>query len=230
VSQFESDQPNPYASPQGGAAGETPPYLQGPEKPKSRSGLWLLFGAGAVLGMCCICGGILGYFASTGEVENIQSSVATPGQVELGETFDMVVEVTNTANEPQEFVDLDIDLTLLEGFRVVSVDPQPSGDETVLGMRTMAMNLDLPPSQPVAVTVSLEATAVGTFAGDVDVCINNQWAYVAHPQHIVVAAPGGANGAPATSEPIEVPDDFDVPLPPSGDPTEPPTDSASPEP
>ena len=100
----------------------------------------------------------------------LDASLSVPPEASLGATITMVVTTTNTHTKAIKLDSIDVGDTFLEGFRVLSVDPEPSDTMRVFGMRTWFFGERVEPGDSLDVRFALEAVMEGHFSGDVDVC------------------------------------------------------------
>ena len=152
----------------------------------------ILIGCGAIIvlaGMAVAGLVALGIWATPDDVE---IAVEAPTFVAVGEQFQIVARMTNTAAEPQSLYSLDIADRYLEGVAIEAARPRFTDSYHVPIDNTWSYTFDLEVGPGEEVVVVLDATAVrpGDFQGDVDFCINNGLSFVSHPLRIVVQ-PGG---------------------------------------
>ena len=96
-----------------------------------------------------------------------------PGFVKLDEEFDLVLLIRNLEEQdPIELYSVDVDVTFLEGFEVLSIEPEPTGTEA-LGewyQKRWLFQTPLKAGDSLTVTFRLKAARVGHYVGDIDVC------------------------------------------------------------
>lgn len=136
--------------------------------------LWAAIG----IGVCCcisIAGivGLLAYFGRT--PENITVQYDMPTVVKNGQTFDLVLEVTNTGSETVTVSDIDLDEafggSILDGCVVLETEPNMERDYSVEGFKTFHYNQTIPPGTTETITFHLQATTVGEFGGSIGLYI-----------------------------------------------------------
>ncbi len=104
--------------------------------------------------------------------EGVAVSVDAPLEVGVGDTFDLVVTVTNQReSDVLHMSDLDIADEYLAGFVVVSVDPVEKSNMHVPLDNSMSYTFDeeIPRGESKSFTFHLRAQEPGVFRGDVDV-------------------------------------------------------------
>ncbi|OQY27244.1 MAG: hypothetical protein B6I38_10325 [Anaerolineaceae bacterium 4572_5.1] len=142
--------------------------------------LWL--GAGCVV-VCVMLGIALlvlgGAFVNWAmeEPENITVDMTLPVEVAKGDEFVMEVQVTNSANEPQELNSIDIDVSYLDGVIINRTEPiysDFSEIEFVKSFHSYFFGNDIPANSSFIVKFYMTALKPGDFSGSVDVCINSE--------------------------------------------------------
>jgi hypothetical protein len=107
------------------------------------------------------------------DVEGVAVSVDVPLDVKVGESFEMLVQVTNQRPAKDlTLSDIDIADEYIESFAVISTDP-PSKSVTHIPLdNSMSHTFDLtiPPGETQVFTFHLRAEKPGFYRGDVDVC------------------------------------------------------------
>lgn len=106
------------------------------------------------------------------DLEGAAVSVDGPIDVQVGDTFDLVVTVRNERpGKPIRLSDIDFSEGYLAGFTVVSTDPIPKSTmhNAIVDTRSFTFNADIPPGGSAAFSFSLRAERPGVFRGDVDV-------------------------------------------------------------
>lgn len=96
--------------------------------------------------------------------------VEAPAVVDVGETLDLVVEVSNPTDTAIELGSIDIYHSLLEGFQVLSLDPLPVDEGSSDEYRTAWWEETLSPGGDFRYQLELRAVKAGTWTGDVDAC------------------------------------------------------------
>ena len=133
---------------------------------------------GAVsIALALACGG--GSSSIGSGVDDFHATVDMPGQVSNGETFDLVVTVFNTAPQEQTLYSLDLADEFMAGTDVVGSDPPY--------LSTMHVPIDntesyeymkpIPSGGSTTVTLTMLATDAGSWAGEVDVCVDGNARY-----------------------------------------------------
>ncbi len=146
-------------------------------------GLLIGLGIGCLVLLACaavvIVGGALTGLLTVGAVESaisppseVDLGVIVPAQAEVGESFNILVRVNNSAGETQVLDSIDIELSYLEGVRIESTDPPYSDTFEVFGYQSFTLLQDIPPGGEVEVQFQATAVAAGNYRGDIDICIN----------------------------------------------------------
>ena len=112
--------------------------------------------------------------------QNVEISVEAPTTVEVGERFEILARMRNTATSTQILIDLDIADEYLEGVVIESMEPAFSDVFHVPLDDTMSYSLDLPvpAGDEVIVTLHVLAAKTGDFSGDFDFCIGSETSFL----------------------------------------------------
>lgn len=145
----------------------------------SNGSKWWIWVA-VVVGVCCcltIAGtiGLLAYFGQ--EPENVLLDYSMPSVVTNGETFDLVLRVTNAGTETITVGDVDLDEafggSILDGSVVLETEPNMERDYSVAGLKTFYYNQPIQPGETKTITFHLQATAVGEFGGSIGIYVGD---------------------------------------------------------
>jgi hypothetical protein len=140
---------------------------------------WWLWIAIVVGSCCCLTiAGFVGLFVYFGRTpENVSVQYEMPTVVKNGQTFDMVLKITNTGSEAVTVNDIDLDEafggSFLDGCIVLETEPFMERDYSIEGFKTFHYNQPIPPGESRTVTFHLQATTVGEFGGSVGVYVGN---------------------------------------------------------
>lgn len=138
--------------------------------------------AGKAIALGCVIVAVIGFLGTAALVgflyhisqdpEGVAVAVDAPLEVSVGDTFDLVVTVTNQReSHTLHMSDIDIADEYLAGFVVVSVDPVEKSNMHVPLDNSMSYSFDeeIPPGESKSFTFHLRAQDPGVFRGDVDV-------------------------------------------------------------
>jgi hypothetical protein len=146
--------------------------------PKSSGGpKWWVWTIIAVVVCCCltIVGiiGVLSYFGR--EPENVSVEYEMPSVVKNGQTFDLILKITNSGNESITVEDIDLDEALggsiLDGSVVLETEPDMERDYSVTGLKTFYYKQPIGPGETKTVTFHLQATTVGEYGGSIGIYV-----------------------------------------------------------
>lgn len=116
----------------------------------------------------------LEYDYSWGEYDSIPEAVVdAPEVVQVGEVFEIKVDIVHSSNEVQYLHSVDIGETYLNGVAVISSDPNFS--EVYLlddGTYTHFLGVDIP-ANGLALTFNAVALKVGNWQGAFDICFDD---------------------------------------------------------
>jgi hypothetical protein len=137
-----------------------------------RSTGWAILGC--ILYFAVAIGAVLG-ISPKGEPENIEVRYTVPKNVKVGDTFAVLVEVDNTAKQPQRLYSLDIDTHFLDGVSIVgSAPPYKSVEPNLIAaIKSYTYDQDVLANSSFPITLQAKAFKTGTFPLKVDVCVNS---------------------------------------------------------
>jgi len=107
------------------------------------------------------------------EPTDIQVEVVGPETVKVGESFDLLVRISNSAAEGQTLDSIDFGEEFLAGVRIVSADPSYSDSLDYEGFTSFTFERSIPAGGELAIQFRTEALQAGDFAGPLDICINS---------------------------------------------------------
>lgn len=156
----------------------------------------VVLGCLAVAAIATLCaGGAIWYFLIH-EKPQLSSELDVAPEMTLNEPVDLVITTWNPHSTRVELDSIDIDLSLLDAFQVLEIDPTPSQtfEIPLLNQRSWSFGLPVAPEEGVTVTFRLNPIEVGHFSGNVDVC-NPHQDLTSHFVDVVV------RGGPEAEEP-----------------------------
>lgn len=103
-------------------------------------------------------------------------TVDAPKSVELGDAFDVIVEVTNATEENQLLTSIDLDTDFLQYADLNYTTPGYSEewDMSYIGLFSYDYYTEMVPGDSVEIIFNMTATQTGDASGDLDVCINTE--------------------------------------------------------
>lgn len=125
-----------------------------------------------------------------------------PPHVNVGDSIHVQMEVTNPSDSLLELDSIDIEDSLLGGFKVSSVFPAPTATFTVMNSTTYSYAEVLSAGETFEISFVLEAVKPGIWTGDVDFC-NPSQDYVTSSATVRVNAPGTVATVGASAEVAE---------------------------
>lgn len=134
-----------------------------------------LIGCGVAAALCvALLVAFIGFLAYIAEdPKNITAVVDAPEQVQVGENFELKVEVANRRpKEAMALSDIDLGESYLAGFEIIGVEPTPKSSRHVPidESRSYTFAVSIPPGTSRTFTFKLRAKTAGVYQGDVDVC------------------------------------------------------------
>jgi hypothetical protein len=126
----------------------------------------------AVLGILAVVA-IGAWLASIAKTqEQVQVRLDVPAEARVGSEIELIVEVMNQREDDVfHLTDIDLEDSYLDGFTLISVEPEPKSTESVdlLDVRSHSFDRDLAAGAVERFTFRLKAVEAGTWTGDVDV-------------------------------------------------------------
>ena len=118
---------------------------------------------------------------------------------------DLTITVDNPTEESISLGSIDLYDSLIDGFEVGAIDPEPSSRDGSMGFLTLYYSEELEPGDQFVVTVNMTARKTGQWAGDIDACTPLENFTTFH-QEIEVLAEGREPAAGDESGEGSVPD------------------------
>jgi hypothetical protein len=107
------------------------------------------------------------------DVQDVSISITSPLDVEVGETFEMIINIKNEREQKALMVSaIDISDTYLAGFVIISTDPTPESTMHIPFDNSLshAFETSVPAGATAEFAFTLRAEEAGIFRGDVDLC------------------------------------------------------------
>jgi len=118
-----------------------------------------------------------------------------PEPIRVGDTFPLRIAVSNPSEVAIELGSIDVYDSLLEGFELLGTSPQPVDRMAILDFQSFGLDQRLEPGDRFEFELSLQATTVGTWTGDIDACTPEE-DFVTEVAALVVLAAEAAGEAP----------------------------------
>jgi len=97
-------------------------------------------------------------------------TIESPTEVKREEVFTISIDVTNPSDETITLGSIDIYNSLLEGFEIVKIEPNPEETDSLFDFHTAYFSHVLSPEDKFRATYTLRAKAAGLWIGDIDCC------------------------------------------------------------
>lgn len=139
----------------------------------------IVFGIFGVLALCvCLVGGGVYLFIRSIDTvmpAGIEIEVGAPPQVPVDEPFAVDIRVTNETTAVHTIHSIDVSDSYLAGITVTSSEPPFTDSYAVplVGFYSYTFNQSIPIRDARQVTMVMVGEEVGTFAGQIDVCIDS---------------------------------------------------------
>ena len=129
------------------------------------------------------------YYTISGNDPAFAVKMIVPPQANVGDSIYVEMEVTNPTDSLLELDSIDLEDSLLDGFKVSSVFPAPTATYSVMNGTSYTYSEALSAGETFKVSLVLEAVKPGIWTGDVDFC-NPSQDYVTSSATVRVNAPG----------------------------------------
>ncbi|MES2922642.1 MAG: hypothetical protein V4819_13905 [Verrucomicrobiota bacterium] len=121
-----------------------------------------------------IAGIAIFYYAMSGSDPAFAVRMIVPPQANVGDNIYIEMEVTNPTDSLLELDSIDLEDSLLGGFKVSSVFPAPTDTSRVMDSTTYSYSEALSAGETFKISFLLEAVKPGIWTGDVDFCNPSQ--------------------------------------------------------
>jgi hypothetical protein len=119
-------------------------------------------------------------------------AVEAPREATVGEIITLRAQVSNPTDEPLQLGSIDVYDSLLAGFTVIQVEPEPAERDDTFGFSTFYFSKTLAPGKALSFSFGLKATHPGVWTGDVDFCTPSEKFVTSSVTIRVKAEPGDA--------------------------------------
>ena len=113
----------------------------------------------------------------SGEPEGLSANYSMPSFAKKGETFELVITLSNTGTTDIEVSDIDLDEafdnSILDGSIVLSTDPPMEKDYSLSGIKTFKYNRIISPGDTHTVIFNLQAVTPGEFGGSIGIYVGD---------------------------------------------------------
>ena len=119
-------------------------------------------------------------FSSCGEVEGINIQMNIPVTVNTNEEFVTQITVTNTLNNSQTLVSIDIGDNYLEGIALLKTVPNFTDQMHVPFDNSISYSFgkEIGPQKSITIDLYWKALSEGVFSDDIDFCINSDTTFI----------------------------------------------------
>jgi len=128
------------------------------------------------------------FFMNEGAV--LQPNLEYPTTIESGSTLELVVHLVNEEDEQIVLDSIDVDDSLLAGFKVIDTVPMYGEQSDLYEMETFDFGFSVEAGATTAVVFRLEALEPGRYSGELEIRNANQ-DFIAEVAVIDVIAPAG---------------------------------------
>lgn len=151
----------------------------------------IIVGAIVLLGLTCI-GGCFGFALWAGTrpaPEGITATLDMPTTITEGDTFDMVLTVTNDLSEERKLIDVDFWEPLFDGVIINNVDPSYEQADNIMFMNTYTFNTTIPANSELVITFNATAHTAGYYQANMDLSVDSMFSTLSTQQAISISAP-----------------------------------------
>jgi hypothetical protein len=117
-----------------------------------------------------LSGIVLAYRFFTDDPPPFAMVIDAPQEATVGETITLNLKVSNPTDERLQLGSVDVYDSLLDGFTLIKLNPEPNERDHTLDFSTFYYSKPLNPGESFAVSLDLKATQPGVWTGDVDFC------------------------------------------------------------
>jgi hypothetical protein len=119
---------------------------------------------------------LLCLFSSCGSIEGIEINMEVPAVVKENEEFITQVKITNTLDDPQTLVSIDVGDGYLEGVSLVKTEPgfTESMHVPIDNSVSYSFKKEIGPQESITIDLHWKATSEGKFSDYIDFCINSE--------------------------------------------------------
>ena len=119
-------------------------------------------------------------FSSCGEVEGIDIKMNIPVTVNINEEFVTQITVTNTLNNSQTLLSIDIGDNYLEGIALLKTDPNFTDQMHVPIDNSVSYKFgkEIGPQESITIDLYWKALSEGEFSDDIDFCIDSDFTFI----------------------------------------------------
>jgi hypothetical protein len=142
--------------------------------------IWGCVGALALAVCACVvvlAGGAAFVAKFSGEPEGLAADYSLPSFVKNGETFELVINLSNNGSTDILVSDIDLDEafdgSILDGAVVLSTEPEMEKDYSISGIKTFRYNRTIHPDEKHTIAFTMQATSVGEFGGSVGIYVGD---------------------------------------------------------
>ena len=116
------------------------------------------------------------FLSACGTPDGVTVNIEMSQQVKVNESFDLIVSITNEADEAQKLTSIDIGNDYLDGILLESSTPSysESWDFDVMGFMSYDYNMEIPAGETLQIIYTMKGIAEGDYSGSLDVCINTE--------------------------------------------------------
>ncbi|QQR55220.1 hypothetical protein IPG41_01510 [Candidatus Peregrinibacteria bacterium] len=120
--------------------------------------------------------------------EDVTVTIDAPSRVQVGETFDIVLKVTNESTESQTLTSIDVGLDYLEGILMEESVPAyvESWEFDFFGFMSFDYKKNLPLGESLEISFLMDPITPGDYSGALDVCVNTEMACIYNTVRTVV--------------------------------------------
>ena len=157
----------------------------------------LVLGCVLALGLCVCSTAVAAFFfvrtATVAEPGGVEITVDAPTQVPPGQPFAIDITVQNLGLERKVLDSIDVENSYLRGIALEATTPafNNSFEIPLVGFQSYSFGETIAGNTTTRVTLEMVGEREGTFAGDIDVCINEATACLTFPVETTIGVGDG---------------------------------------
>ena len=112
---------------------------------------------------------VIADFYFNGDPPPFRVNIAVPASISVGESLEIVIDVTNPTDSDLVIEGITIDSRLMDGFDLVSISPNPNAYGEGMDSHAFTFSRTIAPRNSLTVVVDLKAKQQGYFGGNIRV-------------------------------------------------------------
>jgi len=137
-----------------------------------------------------------------GGVEGIDIKMNIPITVNTNEEFVTQITVTNTLNNSQKLLSIDIGGNYLEGIALLKTEPTFNNQEDFGDFVSYSFDKEIGAQESITLDLYWKALSEGEFSDEIDFCINSDFSFISKGARTIVGGESGNTTTEITTETV----------------------------